>query len=237
MLERARVLDEETGKVEELSAEFLVACDGAGGSVRPALGIELEGLGTIATSVNVFFRSVEFATMHDKGWARFYRFFDDDGCWSELVAIDGKELWRLSVYSDPAPDLTGQSYLRKLAGRDFEYEIIDVSPWERRDYVTRSFRQGRVLLAGDAAHQCSPTGGVGMHVGICDSVNLGWKLEAHFAGWGGPRLLDSYGAECLPIAKYYVEMSTESFNALAALPAAGEFKELVASDPGILHRL
>jgi len=175
--------------------------------------------------------------MHDKGWARFFRFFDEEGCWSEAIAIDGKELWRLSVFHDPAPDLTGHSYLRKLAGCDFDYEIIDVSPWARRDFLARSYRDGRVLIAGDAAHEMSPTGGSGMHTGICEAVNLAWKLAALYEGWGGPNLLDSYGTECRPIARQYIERSTGSFNAIAALPGVAGFGEAVAADSGLLRRL
>ncbi len=87
---RARLVDTESGEERFIAADYLVGCDGAGGIVRRRLGIPLDGLGPIATSVNVFFRSPEFARMHDKGWARFFRFFDDEGCWSEAIAIDGK---------------------------------------------------------------------------------------------------------------------------------------------------
>ena len=234
---RARVIDTESGEERIVSADYLVGCDGAGSVVRRQLDIPLDGPGQIATSVNVFFRSPEFARMHEKGWARFFRFFDQDGCWSEAIAIDGKELWRLSVFHDPDPDLTGVSYLRKLAGRDFSFEILDVSPWERRDYLARAYRDGCVLIAGDAAHEMSPTGGSGMHTGICEAVNLAWKLAALYDGWGGERLLDSYEAECRPIARNYVELSTNSFNAIAALPGVNDFADVVAADSGLLKRL
>ncbi len=234
---RARLVNTESGEERSLDADYLVGCDGAGGVVRRRLGIPLDGPGTIATSVNVFFRSPEFARLHDMGWARNFRFFDDSGCWAEAIAIDGKELWRLSVFHDPTPDLTGRSYLRKLAGCEFSYEIIDVSPWERRDFLARSYRSGRVLIAGDAAHEMSPTGGSGMHTGICEAVNLAWKLAALYDGWGGARLLDSYEAECRPIATQYIELSTTSFNAIAALPGAIAFRDAVAADSGLLGRL
>jgi hypothetical protein len=185
----------------------------------------------------VFFRSAELAVINNKGWAHIYRFFDDHGCWAELIAIDGKELWRLSVFDDPEPDLTGESYLLKLAGRDFVFEVLDVSPWERRDFVARTYRRGRVFLAGDAAHEMSPTAGAGMHTGICEAVNLAWKLQAAIEGWGGPRLLDSYEAECRPVAQDNVELSTGMYNAISALPGACAFGKLVAADPGIPGRL
>lgn len=227
---RARLVDSETREEHSIAADYLIGCDGAGGVVRRQLGIPLDGLGTIATSVNVFFRSPELVTLHDKGWAHIYRFFDEDGCWSELIAVDGKELYRLSVFNDPDPDLTGESYLRKLAGCDFSFEILDVSPWERRDHVARSYRRDRVLLAGDAAHEMSPTAGAGMHTGICEAMNLAWKLAAVFEGWGGPRLLDSYEAECRPVAQRYVELSTRMYNELSALPGWRGFRDLAAKD-------
>lgn len=234
---QARIVDTQSGEERLIAADYLVGCDGAGGIVRRQLGIPLDGLGSIATSVNVFFRSPGFARIHDKGWARFFRFFDDEGCWSEAIAIDGKELWRLSVFDDPTPDLTGVSYLRKLAGCDFDYEIIDVTPWDRRDFLARSFRQDRVLIAGDAAHEMSPTGGSGMHTGICEAVNLAWKLAALYDGWGGHRLIDSYEAEFRPVARHYMELSTTTFDAISSLPGATEFRNAVAADSGLLWRL
>ena len=234
---RAHLVDTRSGEPWAVSARYLVGCDGAGGTVRRELGIPLDGQGAIASSVNVFFRSPQFMEMHDKGWARFFRCFDEDGCWGEAIGIDGKELWRLSVFHDPAPDLTGHLYLRKLAGRDFDYQIIDVSPWERRDFVARSFRRGRVLIAGDAAHEASPTGGAGMHIGVCEAVNLAWKLAAVLDGWGGSRLLDSYETESKPIAERIVELSTRTYDAIAALPEGETFRRAAEADPGILNTL
>lgn len=234
---QARVVDTDSGEDSLLAADYLVGCDGAGSVVRRQLEIQMDGPGRIATSVNVFFRSAEFAKMHDKGWARFFRFFDDEGSWAEAIAIDGKELWRLSVFHDETPDLSGNSYLEKLAGRDFDYEILDVSPWQRRDFLARSYGSGRVFIAGDAAHEMSPTGGSGMHTGICEAVNLAWKLAALYDGWGGRHLLESYEAECRPIAGRYVELSTETFKTISALPGAGGFRDAVAADSGLLRRL
>jgi hypothetical protein len=186
--------------------------------VRDALGVELDGLGIVAHSVNIFFRSLELASAHDKGWARFYRVIDETGCWSELIPIDGKELWRLTVFDEPASASDPDLLLRKMAGGDFPHEIISVLPWERRDYVAKSFGRGGVLIAGDAAHECSPTGGIGMHTGLEEAVNLGWKLAAMTEGWGGPDLIASYAPERQPVARRNVELATRSFRAIAAIP-------------------
>jgi 2-polyprenyl-6-methoxyphenol hydroxylase-like FAD-dependent oxidoreductase len=213
-----QLADLSTGATQNVSARYLVGCDGPAGTVRETLGIELGGLGVVAISVNIFFRSAELASVHDKGWARFYRLIDEHGCWAELIPIDGKELWRLTVFDQPASTAAPESLLRKMAGGDFPYEILSVTRWERRDFVAQRYGKGRVLIAGDAAHECSPTGGIGMHTGLEEAVNLGWKLAAMLEGWGGPALVASYAAERLPIARRNVELATRSFRAIAAIP-------------------
>jgi 2-polyprenyl-6-methoxyphenol hydroxylase-like FAD-dependent oxidoreductase len=211
--------DGETGATETVTARYLVGCDGPGGVVRDALGIGLGGLGVVAHSINIFFRSAEMAALHDKGWARFHRSIDETGCWSEMIAIDGKELWRLSIFDDPSPEPDAEGYLLRLFGAPFPHEIINVQCWERRDYVAERYGDGRVFIAGDAAHQNSPTGGYGMHTGVEDAMNLAWKLAAMIEGWGGPRLLGSYEAERRPVALRNVRLATEAFRAITSLPA------------------
>ena len=112
-----------------------------------------------------------------------------------------------------------------------------MSPWERRDSVARGYRRGRVLIAGDAAHEASPTGGAGMHIGVCEAVNLAWKLAAVLDGWGGGGLLDSYEAESKPVAGRIVALSTGVYDAIAALPGAAAFRRAFETDPKILRRL
>ena len=220
----AQVIDAATGHGETIHARYLVGCDGAGGTVPRALGVGYEGLGAYANSVNVYFRSPELARIHTKGWARFYRFTDAGGSWGELIGIDGKELYRLSVLkADPAFD--GHDYVRRLAGTDVPYEILSVLKWERRECVAERYRFGRVFIAGDAAHQNSPTGGLGLHTGLADAVDLGWKLVAVLDGWGGEGLLASYESERKPVAFNNVRASTGEFNVLAALPSGPEIDE------------
>ena len=65
--------------------------------------------------------------------------------------------------------------------------------------MAERYKAGRIMIAGDAAHIFTPTGGFGMNTGIDDSVNLAWKLAAMLQGWGGPKLLDSYQVERKPV--------------------------------------
>lgn len=231
---RAQLVETPTGRRFNVRAKYLVGCDGPGGAVRPALGIAVGGLGVVANSANIFFRSPELASLHDKGWARFYRAIDDTGCWAELIAIDGQELWRLTVFDDPSPEIDVDACLRRVAGRDFPYEVISATPWERRDVVIESYGHGRVTIAGDAAHQCSPTGGLGMHTGVEDAVNLAWKLAALVQGWGGAHLLASYEAERRPIAARNVGFATMLYRQIRAIPEGRALTD--SSDAGARQR-
>jgi 2-polyprenyl-6-methoxyphenol hydroxylase-like FAD-dependent oxidoreductase len=219
------------GEVRSLRTQFLVGCEGPAGTIRQGLGIALDGLGVMAHSLNLFFRSAELALLHDKGWARFYRVIDATGCWAELIPIDGCELWRLTVFDAPASKQDPDLLLQRMAGGPFAYEMLSVDPWERRDFVARRYGHARAFIAGDAAHECSPTGGIGMHTGLEEAVNLGWKLAAVIEGWGGDALLASYEAERRPVAARNVELATRSYRAIASIPgwSGGESSQEPAS--------
>jgi 2-polyprenyl-6-methoxyphenol hydroxylase-like FAD-dependent oxidoreductase len=218
----ARLRDVASGAAETLTARWLVGCDGPAGIVREALGIRLGGLGVVANSVNIFFRSQELPSLHDKGWARIYRLIDANGCWGELIPIDGKALFRLTVFEDQTAAAKPSAALARMAGGTFPHEVLSVLRWERRDCVAEQFGQGRVLIAGDAAHECSPTAGLGMHTGIEEAVNLAWKLAAMVDGWGEAGLVESYEPERRPVALRNVALSTATFQALRRIPGAAE---------------
>jgi 2-polyprenyl-6-methoxyphenol hydroxylase-like FAD-dependent oxidoreductase len=221
----ATITDRQSGKSETIRARYLVGCDGADGTVVTALDFGYEGLGHVAHSVNVFFRSAEMMKIHDKGWSRFFRFTDAGGTWGEIIGIDGKELWRLSVLNAD-PNFDADRYMRRLMGRDdVPYEVLSTMDWERRERVAQHYRDHRVFICGDAAHQNSPTGGLGLHTGLADAVDLAWKLIATLQGWAGPKLLDSYEAERKPIALYNVQACTDEFVLLADLPGGPEITE------------
>jgi len=220
----ATVADQKTGQIKTIAAQYLVGCDGEGSSVAQQLGTTFEGIGVVSKSINVYFRSSELARIQTKGWARFYRFTDSRGSWGELLPIDGKELFRLSVFNEDKISDVG-AYVRRLAGTEVVYELLSLTKWERRECVANRYRVGRVFLAGDAAHQNSPTGGLGLHTGLADAVDLGWKLTATLNGWGGIDLLDAYETERKPVAVTNVRLSTGEFNILAALPADPEIDQ------------
>jgi len=212
----AEIADLTTGHRDSLRADYLVGCDGAASLVRRTLGIALTGKGTLGYPLNMFFRAPDLMQQSGRKPGTFFIPVDRGGVWGNLRIIDpARGLWRLMV--DQAGDaVTPENaeragYLRRALGRDVAVEWIDVNVWRRRSLVAESYGGGRVLIAGDAVHQLSPTGALGMNSGVADAVDLGWKLAAVLEGWGGPRLIASYDAERRPVGKRNVEMATSFY--------------------------
>ena len=101
--------------------------------------------------------------------------------------------------------------IAEMVGRAIPHQVVSSLPWVARDLVADHYSQGRVFLAGDAAHQNTPSGGFGLNTGMGDVNDLGWKLAALVQGWGGPRLIDSYEAERRPVAARIVKQATDNF--------------------------
>jgi 2-polyprenyl-6-methoxyphenol hydroxylase-like FAD-dependent oxidoreductase len=199
----AEVENANTGAREQISVRYIVGCDGARSAVRETLGIKMLGNPVLTYTTNVIFRCPNLLSLHDKGKAYRHVFIGPEGTWSTMVAINGRDQWRFSIIGNTAKqDYTTEEIraaIRRAVGRDFEFEILSVLPWVRRELVAETYRNGRGFIAGDAAHAMSPTGGFGMNTGIGDAVDLSWKLAAAIEGWGGDALLDSYTAERQPI--------------------------------------
>lgn len=226
----------EGGTEEVLQTKFLVGCDGAGSNVRRQLGIGMTGKAQLDYSVAIFFRSAALARDHVKGDAERYYFVDESGWWGNISAMDGYELWRLTVpgTEEKAPDIVAnaESWVRRALGSDdLAFEIISSLPWRRTELTADSFGVGRVLLAGDSAHTMSPTGGLGMNTGMGDAANLSWKLAAILRGWGGQTLLDSYVIERRPVAVRNSAASTHNYNQLKSImDCTGIFDETDKGD-------
>ena len=110
--------------------------------------------------------------------------------------------------------------LTRAVGRTFDYEILSVMRWVRRELVADSYGTQRVFIAGDAAHLMSPTGGFGMNTGIQDAVDLGWKLDAALRGWAGSALLRSYEIERRPVAVRNVTEASSTISGACSPPAS-----------------
>jgi 2-polyprenyl-6-methoxyphenol hydroxylase-like FAD-dependent oxidoreductase len=219
----AVVENAETGAREDIPARYIVGCDGARSLVRETLGIAMQGNPVLTHTTNVIFRCPQLLSLHDKGKAYRHIFIGPEGTWATIVAINGRDEWRFSIIGGSEQrDYTTddiKAAIRRAVGRDFDFEILSVLPWVRRELVAERYRGDRGFIAGDAAHVMSPTGGFGMNTGIQDVVDLSWKLAATIEGWGGEGLLDSYGIERQPIGTRNVtEASGNLRRMLSVLP-------------------
>jgi 2-polyprenyl-6-methoxyphenol hydroxylase-like FAD-dependent oxidoreductase/sugar lactone lactonase YvrE len=190
----ARVRELATGQEQPLRAAFLVGADGSNSVVRRGIGARLEGIGRINDTCSVFMRSRRLTELYREhpGWM--YRFLGG----VVLVAINGIDEWLL--HSSPPAAVAIEDYNPKPAifaaiGEAFDYEVINLVRWTARALVCNKFHDGRVFLAGDAAHIWIPMGGFGMNAGVGDAVSLGWRLAGALQGWLDRRVLDTHESE------------------------------------------
>lgn len=230
----AFVKSRQTGEHTTIRADYLVAADGPRSPVREQLGIGQSGPGDLFHNVSITFRSRRLADV--VGERRFIVCYltspDADGA---LLPVDNREHW---VFHAPWHPEQGEmleeftdercaDHIRRAVGDPgLDIEITGRAPWHAAQRVARSYSSGRVFLAGDSAHEMSPTGAFGSNTGIQDAHNLAWKLAAVLGGWAGQGLLDSYDAERRPVAeatsaRAAVRSAEHSHPGFAAPPGAG----------------
>ncbi|MFB7176274.1 FAD-dependent monooxygenase [Streptomyces sp. NPDC056257] len=192
----------------ETRAAYLVGCDGTRSTVRTAAGIDFPGT---PSTVLGWLGDVTLDSPPRTGFGAFTRHG------GVLVApLPGGRHRIVGVSPDSLTtewpgDLTGEELRQKVtavAGEDFGMrEASWLSRFGNATRLAAEYRRGRVLLAGDAAHQHYPAGGVGMNVGIQDAHNLGWKLAATLSGRAPDGLLDTYHTERHPVGVQLMEHS------------------------------
>jgi 3-(3-hydroxy-phenyl)propionate hydroxylase len=202
------IADTPAGPVE-VGGRYVVAADGARSTVRRALGMEFEGF-TYPELFLIASTDVRFEeTLTDIAYVNYIA---DPLEWLVLLRVPG--LWRVLV---PAPensdreallsDETIQAMLNRVVPRSAPYPVAHRSIYHVHQKVAKSFRCGRVLLAGDAAHINNPLGGMGMNGGIQDAFNLADKLKEIFAG-ADDALLDRYDRQRRTVAVEAVQQQT-----------------------------
>jgi 2-polyprenyl-6-methoxyphenol hydroxylase-like FAD-dependent oxidoreductase len=216
--------DEVTVRAGERSfrARFVVGCDGGRSTVRKQGGFEFVGTEPEFTGYSV---QVEIA---DPAMLPLGRHYTPTGMYTQwqpgvfgMVDFDGGASHRMQ----PITREYVQSVLRRVSGTDVTITALNLaSTWTDRSKQATTYRKGRVLLAGDAAHIHSPLGGQGLNLGLGDAMNLGWKLAATLRGHAPDGLLDSYtterhpiGARILDWTRAQVALMRPSSRALAAI--------------------
>jgi 2-polyprenyl-6-methoxyphenol hydroxylase-like FAD-dependent oxidoreductase len=189
-------VDVELSDGRSLRANYLVGCDGGRSLIRKKAGIDFPGWDP---TTSFLIAEVEMAEEADWGIRR-----DEKGMRSLSKSEDGKRVRVLLEQPVRQGDGPTMSDLREaliaVYGTDYGvHNAIWISRFTDMTRQAASYRDRRVLLAGDAAHVHSPAGGQGLNIGVQDAVNLGWKLAQVVNDTSPESLLDTYQAERHPI--------------------------------------
>src|SRR5258705_6641137 len=191
-----------------ITARYLVAADGARGTIRAGLGVGRHGQPVPGRGLSVLFdadlepalrgRRISAMVAPAEGALLFVRSEARDHNWfaltprTDLASIDPN-----SVATEAIP------MIRSLAGvAELDITIRSAMTWSTGDFIADRYRKGRIFLVGDAAHLMPPYGGFGGNTGIADAHNLAWKLAAVCSGEAGDALLATYESERQPITEF-----------------------------------
>jgi 2-polyprenyl-6-methoxyphenol hydroxylase-like FAD-dependent oxidoreductase len=216
----AAVRDLESGEERTVRAQYVVASDGPRSRTREKLGIRMLGRGSFSDSITIYFRADCGALIGERNLSVIYVFnprlqgffrFSIDARAGFLVvnsALDANGEPTRSLWSDTS-ERKCVEYVRDALGApaDLAIEIENVQRWNATADWAERMRDGRVFLAGDAAHVMPPTGGFGGNTGVHDAHNLAWKLAYVLQGLAGESLLETYDAERRPVAEATVEQA------------------------------
>ena len=188
---------------QRFRARWLVGCDGGRSAVHKLGGFELVGTEPELTGYSVQ------ADLADPSMLPMGRHYTPTGMytqwqpgWIVMADFDGGAFHR----TRPITREHVQAVLRRISGADVTLGALRVATtWTDRSQQATTYRKGRVLLAGDAAHIHSPLGGQGLNLGLGDAMNLGWKLATTIRSGAPEGLLDSYTAERHPIGARILE--------------------------------
>ena len=194
------------------TAAYAVACDGGRSFIRKTLGIAYEGdvqkkdAYWAGQFFSIYMRIPDLYPKfvgHRRAWM-YWAVNPDPHTRGVLFALNGVDEFMMLIKPEggrtDVDTAEVADWVKRSIGADIPVEILGYHPWSAgQALVAERYKAGRIMIAGDAAHLFTPTGGFGMNTGIDDSSNLAWKLAAVLQGWGGPRLLDSYEAERKPI--------------------------------------
>jgi len=231
---RVRIVIDTPSGQRQFTASFLVGCDGGRSSVRALAGFDFPGfdstvLGRVARLKLAHRTSFPAPTNNEHGSLQHGG--PDDG-WVRVRLTERDENTPGANGGDRDSPVTVQEMrdaIQRVTG--LEVAITDIQEGRRfRDNSRQAatYRKGRVLLAGDAAHVHSPLGGQGLNLGIMDAVNLGWKLAAVLRGVGDDVLLDSYTRERHPVGAAVLNNTRAQAALLAPTPQVMALREIMS---------
>src|SRR3954462_10679746 len=190
--------DLDSGDEHQVRARYVVAADGNRSPMRRLLGIGMRGYGQLSRSITIYFRADCSELLRDRNQGVIYVHNPE---LRGFFRIDRTGGTGFLVINTVGPDVTQESaiavqsgltreraldYLRTAIGTDMPMELVDVANWRAEANGAERLRDGRVFLAGDAAHVVPPNGGFGGNTGVQDALNLAWKLAAVVRGDAEP---------------------------------------------------
>jgi len=215
------VKDVKSGQQRTLRGKYLVGADGAHSKVRELLNIPFDGRGVFSNSITIYFtadlapqllgKPLSVIYINNKVLGGFFRMAKD--CQSGFLVVNtvGDPKVDPKAAADAAADTSEArlvEFVRAGVGDpNLTVKIDGLARWRATSDVARKFQDGRIFLAGDAAHLMPPNGGFGGNTGIHDAHNLAWKLALVLKGVASTKLLSTYEMERLPPAKFTVEQA------------------------------
>lgn len=228
---RVRYEDLSSGKLMEVRAGYVVGCDGARSLVRRFIGSGMADLGFHERWLVI---DVLLKRERDDLGDYSLQHCDPRRPATYVRGTGRRRRWEITVLPDEdSQEIAQPAKVWELLSRWItpdDAEIERASVYTFHSVIAQQWRNGRLLLAGDSAHQTPPFLGQGMCAGIRDAANLAWKLDAVIRGAAGSGVLDTYQSERLPHVREFIELAIRlggviNTKAIEAGLAAGEVRE------------
>ena len=204
------------GGEQSIEASWLIAADGAGSPVRGMLGIPMVGPGPQGRFLMVHFEADLRPWIEDRPGPLFW-IMNPQAPGTVIVHDPAKSHVFMTFQFGGEGEKEGlPDRLRAALGVAADFRILSIDAWSPHVQVAERYREGRVFLAGDAAHRFPPTGGLGLNTGVLDVDYLVHQLAQMEAGQADASILDSYEVECRPAAQ------TNATESLANMKRLGE---------------
>jgi len=213
----ARVLERGTGQEREIRSRYLIGADGGRSLVASKEGFEFDGQFNIGEAISVWLDAdLTRYTQHRSGAIAFITPQASEIWMSIWPCVTPWTEWNPFFFRHGwAPGSTDEEvlhgYVREAIGDPtIPFRIKKISRWQVNHVVAKTYRRGRIFIAGDAAHRHSPANGLGSNTSVQDSYNLAWKLALVLSGKAAESLLDSYNDERQPVGRQVIDRAMKS---------------------------
>jgi 2,4-dichlorophenol 6-monooxygenase len=212
-----RVRPRVEGDEYEIRARYVIGCDGGRSTVGELGGFAYEGEGGLGNAITVWIEAdLARYTAHRSGALFFVHNPGSDDVVSIWTCIEPWDEWstifvRHGQLENEMSEESVMARVRAAVGDpDVPITIKNISQWEFNHVVAANYRQGRLFIAGDAAHRHPPANGLGSNTSVQDAYNLAWKMAMVVSGQAGEGLLDSYNDERQPVGRQVVDRANQS---------------------------